>query len=177
MRDLIDTLKVDNCRLRELRNGLDKLIEELASGSDNLQAENAALKQRIADAEKQKPWVIVALNNSTGRWTELSDSEVGYAGGTEVKLYSLPPILPDVAELQQKLSASEADAEAFRALATLPSLWQLTLMFGPHFQMDTAWGTGKGIEVSENIVEGDKVRALRNLVHTTLDAVNIKRFN
>ena len=58
-----------------------------------------------------------------------------------------------------------ADAMAFRALATMPSLWQLTLVFGaPHFQMDIAWGTGKGIDVREYDIQENRVLALRKLI-------------
>lgn len=59
-----------------------------------------------------------------------------------------------------------ADAMAFRALATMPSLWQLTLMFGaPHFQMNIAWGTGAGIEVRQYDIQENRVLALRKLIH------------
>jgi len=59
-----------------------------------------------------------------------------------------------------------ADAMAFRALATMPSLWQLTLMFGaPHFQMNIAWGTGAGIEIREYDIQENRVLALRKLIH------------
>ena len=61
-----------------------------------------------------------------------------------------------------------ADAMAFRALATMPSLWQLTLMFGaPHFQMNIAWGTGAGIEVRQYDIQENRVLALRKLISKT----------
>ena len=58
-----------------------------------------------------------------------------------------------------------ADAMAFRALATMPSLWQLSLMLGtPHFQIDIAWGKGEGIKVMEYDINENRARALRNLI-------------
>jgi hypothetical protein len=58
-----------------------------------------------------------------------------------------------------------ADATAFRALAELPSLWQLTLMFGQYFKLDIAWGTGAGIKVVQNgHIMTNKTGALRQLI-------------
>jgi hypothetical protein len=59
-----------------------------------------------------------------------------------------------------------ADATAFRALAEMPSLWQLNLMFGPYLTLDIAWGTGKGIKVYQNgAIMNNKTLALRQLIH------------
>ncbi len=75
-------------------------------------AELAALKQRIADAEKQEPVALTTTDRSTwdgvARFTDYGNS-LGLTLGD--KLYALPPIPPDVATLQQKLSASEADVK------------------------------------------------------------------
>ncbi len=47
------------------------------------------------------------------------------------------------------------DGDALRLLAALPSLWMLSLRFGaPTVEMDVAWGTGSGINISEFAGEG-----------------------
>lgn len=58
------------------------------------------------------------------------------------------------------------DGDALRALAVMPSLWSLKLMFGtPSIVMDVAWGTGKGIVVSQRSSQyEDRATAIRRAI-------------
>ena len=58
------------------------------------------------------------------------------------------------------------DGDAMRALAAMPSLWSLKLMFGtPSIVMDVAWGTGKGIVVSRSSSQyEDRAEAIRRAI-------------
>jgi hypothetical protein len=69
-------------------------------------------------------------------------------------------------KIDAEMSELIADAMAFRALAEIPSLWQLTIMFGPYFKLDIAWGAGQNIKVVQNgHIMVNRKAALRLLIH------------
>lgn len=69
----------------------------------------------------------------------------------------------DLPELVDEL---KQDAEAFKVLANMPSLWTIKLMFGPYFKFSLIRGTSRSedIEVSEHVTSEGRTLALRNLI-------------
>lgn len=56
------------------------------------------------------------------------------------------------------------DGDALRLLAALPSLWQLSMKFGPMMGLEVAWGTGRGIAAYENPNNAGRLAAIRLVI-------------
>lgn len=56
------------------------------------------------------------------------------------------------------------DGDALRLLASIPSLWSLAYKFGPVFEVSIAWGNGEGINIKQQVHEGDKLEMLRRAI-------------
>lgn len=65
------------------------------------------------------------------------------------------------------------DGDALRLLAALPSLWQLSMKFGPMMGLEVAWGFGLGIKAYKNPSDGGRLVAIREVIFNA--AVQIGR--
>jgi hypothetical protein len=66
--------------------------------------------------------------------------------------------------VQEGWNPLEDDGDALRLLAVLPSLWSLSMKFGPHVHLSVAWGTGAGIQQVHSIESSDVAATIRRAI-------------